>query len=102
MMSKKQNHRYKNTFTRLERFCHSFSSRKRIEILDLLSREDNLTLKEIMEKIHAEKQNASLHTFKLLNEGLIAKKKNKTTVEHSITKRGLYVLEFLQNIDKKI
>ena len=94
--------RYKNTYTRLERFCHAFSSRKRIEILELLSKEDNLSLKVIAEKIHAEKQNASLHTFKLLNEGLIAKRKNKTNVEHIITKRGLFVLDFINKIDKKI
>ena len=94
--------RYKHTFTRLERFCNSFSSRKRIEILDLLSKQDNLTLKEITEKIHAEKQNASLHTFKLLNEGLIAKRKNKTNVEHIITKRGLFILNFIKDIDKKL
>ena len=93
---------YKNTYTKLERFCNSFASRKRIEILYLLSQKDNLTLDEITEKIHTVKQNASLHTFKLLNQGLIAKRQNKRNVEHIITKRGLFVLDFIQKIDKKI
>ncbi len=93
---------FKNTYSKLERFCNSFSSRKRIEILKVLHKEKDLSLNEIADKILTNKQNASLHTFKLLNHGLVAKRKNKTKVEHILTKRGETVLDFIKFMDKKI
>ena len=94
--------KFKNTYTRLERFCNSVSSRKRLEILNILSEKSNLSLGDIAQKINTEKQNASLHTYKLLHQGLIAKRKHKTKVEHAITKRGELVLSFIKEIDRRL
>ena len=94
--------KFKNTYTRLERFCNAVSSRKRIEILNILLEKPDLSLGDIARKIDAEKQNASLHTYKLLHQGLIAKRKNKTKVEHAITKRGELVLSFVKEVDRRI
>ncbi len=92
--------KFKNTYYKLERFTNAFSSRKRIEILNLLKEKPDLTLEEISEKINSNKQNTSLHTFKLLNAGLIAKRKKGTNVQHKLTSRGEVVLNFLISIDK--
>ncbi len=94
--------KFKNTYTKMERFTNSFSSRKRIEILLILENNKNLTLNKISEILHTNKQNTSLHTFKLLNQGLIAKRQNGIEVEHILTGRGKMVLKFLLSIDKNL
>ena len=94
--------KFKNTYTKLEMFWNAVASRKRIEILNILSENPNLSLGEIAKKLQTEKQNASLHTYKLLNQGLIAKRKNKTKVEHIITERGKLILSFIKKIDSKV
>ena len=94
--------KFKNTYTKLERFTNSFSSRKRIQILAILATKENMALNEIARKLNTNKQNASLHTFKLLNQGLIAKRQHGIEVEHILTNRGKMVLKFLLTIDKNL
>ncbi|OGD68083.1 hypothetical protein A3E89_00765 [Candidatus Campbellbacteria bacterium RIFCSPHIGHO2_12_FULL_35_10] len=91
-----------NTSTKLNYFFKSIASRKRIEILILLSENKNLSLKDISEKINTNIQNTSLHTFKLLHSGLIAKKQNGLKVEHILTGRGDLVVNFIKSIDKNL
>ena len=92
----------KNTPTKLDYFFNSIASRKRIEILITLSQNENLNLKDISKIIKTNPQNASLHTYKLLNSGLIAKRKNKNKVEHILTRRGKKVVKFILEIDKNL
>ncbi|MDD2935402.1 MAG: helix-turn-helix transcriptional regulator [Candidatus Pacebacteria bacterium] len=91
-----------NTSTKLNYFFKSISSRKRIEIIILLSENKNISLKDISKKINTNIQNTSLHTFKLLNAGLIAKKQNGLKVEHILTGRGEMVANFIKTIDKNL
>lgn len=92
----------KNTPTKLNYFFKSVASKKRIEILILLSKNKNLILNEISEKLDINIQNTSLHTFKLLNAGLIAKRQNGKEVEHILTSRGEFVVKFIETIDKNL
>ena len=94
--------KFRNTYTKLERFFNAISSRKRIEVLNILLEKPNLSLGDITKRINTEKQNASLHTYKLLHQGLIAKRKHGTKVEHILTKRGKRVISFIKEIDKRI
>ena len=92
----------KNTSTKLNYFFKSIASRKRIEILVLLSEKENLSLNEISDRINSNIQNTSLHTFKLLNAGLIAKRQKGDEVEHILTNRGNNVIKFIQLVDKNL
>ncbi len=91
---------FKNTSIKIEHFLKSFSSRKRIDILKLLYKKENLSLEEISKLVDIKTQNASLHTFKLLNAGLIAKQQNGLKVSHILTKRGKNIIEFIIKVDK--
>lgn len=90
----------KNTSTKIERFLKSFSSKKRIEILASSSIEKDLSLQEISGRINGNIQNVSLHTFKLLNAGLIAKKQVGKEAKHILTKRVENILAFINKVDK--
>ncbi|MFC1623539.1 MarR family transcriptional regulator [Patescibacteria group bacterium] len=92
----------KNTSTKLNYFFKSIASRKRIEILVLLSEKKDLSLRDISKKINTNEQNTSLHTFKLLNAGLIAKRQKGLKVEHILTGRGNIVVKFIQMVDKNL
>ncbi len=94
--------KFLNTYTRLEIFCNAISSRRRIEILNIIYEEKNISLEKIAELLPTSKQNASLHTYKLLHQGLIAKRKNGLITEHIITQRGKKVLSFIKSIDKTL
>ncbi len=92
----------KNTSTKLNYFFSAIAARKRIEILLLLSEKKNLSLQEISDKINTNSQNASLHTFKLLNAGLVAKRQKGLEVEHILTNTGKMVAQFIQMIDRSL
>ena len=92
----------KNTTTKMQRFLRSFASKRRIDILLLIEKENNLSIREISKKLRTGEQNISLHTFKLLNAGLIAKMQLKNKVVHTLTSRGKFILAFIKNIDRRL
>ncbi len=92
----------KNTSTKLNYFFSAIASRKRIDILLLLSEKENLSLKEISKSINTIQQNTSLHVFKLLNNGILMKRQKGIEVEHKLTNKGKKIVSFIRNIDKDI
>jgi DNA-binding transcriptional ArsR family regulator len=91
-MSKKINYR------QIERVVRGFSSHRRIEILDLLKAEPELSVEEISEKLKIGYQNASDHVRKLAIAGLVMKRNEGSAVRHKLTPRGESILVFCKRL----
>jgi DNA-binding transcriptional ArsR family regulator len=77
----------KKTYRQLERIVRGFSNHRRIEILELLEKEPELSVLEIAEKLGINLKTASEHIRRLTIAGLIMKRSEGTSVRHKLTER---------------
>ena len=85
-------------FRALERMMKGIANHRRIEILDLLSRVPELSVKDIADKLKIGYQNASDHVRKLAIAGLVMKRSDGPSVRHKLTPRGEYMLVFCKTL----
>jgi len=83
----------------LEQIIRGFSNHKRIEILDLLEREPELSASEIASKLKMSLKLSSAYTRRLTIAGLIMKKSQGKNIRHKLSKRGYNVLTFLRTLE---
>ena len=83
----------------LERVVKGFSNHRRIQILELLQREPELSLMEIAESLSINFKTAGEHTRRLVHASLVMKRNDFHAVRHALTKQGLYVLKFLRTLE---
>lgn len=81
----------------LERIVRGFSNHRRIEMLELIGENPELSLTEIAEKLKVNLKTASGHLTRLIVAGMIMKKSNKNTIKHKLSERGELVLKFLKS-----
>ena len=86
-------------FRQLERIVRGFASHRRLQILDLLKREPELSVEEITEKLKIGYNNASDHVRKLAIAGLVMKRNEGSTVRHKLTVRGESILVFCKRLE---
>ena len=82
----------------LERIVKGFANHRRIEILDLLRREPELSVEEITEKLKIGYNNASDHVRKLAIAGLVMKRNEGSAVRHKLTSRAESILVFCKRL----
>ena len=82
----------------LERIVKGFANHRRIEILDLLRREPELSVDDISERLHIGYENASDHARKLAIAGLVMKRNDGPSVRHKLTQRGESILMFCKRL----
>jgi len=82
----------------LERIVKGFANHRRIEILDLLRREPELSVDDISERLHIGYENASDHVRKLAIAGLVMKRNDGPSVRHKLTQRGESILVFCKRL----
>lgn len=82
----------------LERIVKGFANHRRIEILELLSKEPELSVIKISERLNMEYENASDHVRKLAIAGLVMKRNDGPSVCHKLTKRGESILMFCKRL----
>lgn len=87
------------TYRQLERIGKGIASHRRIQILDLLEREPELSVSEISEKVKSELKNISEHVRKLTIAGLIIKRNQGKNVRHKLTQRGSIILTFFRTLE---
>ncbi len=85
-------------YRKLERIVKGFANHRRLEIMDLLSREPELSVEDIAEKLHIGYQNASDHVRKLAIAGLVAKRNDGPSVRHKLTPRADSILVFCKRL----
>ena len=83
----------------LERLVKGFANHRRIEILMLLGKHAELSVKEVAERLEVDYKSIAQHMQKMAIAGIIMKRSDGTHVRHALTPRGKRVLKFLATLD---
>ena len=83
----------------IEQIVKSFGNHRRIEILDLIGNNPELSVSEVAEKLKIDIKLASIYLRRLTISGLIMKKGSGKNIRHKITKRGSHVLTFVRMLE---
>lgn len=89
----------RQTTNSLERIVKGFANHRRIEVLDLLDKEPELSVMEISEKLKINFKTASEHIRRLAIAGLVIKRHSGNSVRHKLPERGVRVLKFLRTLE---
>ena len=87
-----------NSYRKLERIVKGFANHRRIEIMDLLKREPELSVEDISERLNIGYENASDHIRKLAIAGLVLKRNEGSAVRHRLTPRAESILVFCKRL----
>lgn len=80
----------------LERHLKGVANHRRIEILEVVKRNDGVTLERISEILECNFKTISEHTKKLVQAGLINKKYQGRAVMHTLSPYGEKMLRFIR------
>jgi predicted transcriptional regulator len=83
---------------RLERVIKGFASHRRLQILELLSRQSELSVLDISERLGMGYENASDHVRKMAVAGLLLKRNEGPAVRHKLTPRAESILVFCKKL----
>ena len=86
-------------YRQLERIVRGFSNHRRIQILELLEREPELSVIEIARELKINFKTASDHVRKLAITGLVMKRSEDVSVRHKLTPRGKHILMFCRTLE---
>jgi len=89
----------KKTNRELERIIKGFANHRRLQVLQLLDKEPELSVQEISDKLKTEFKNISAHVNKMAIAGLVMKRHDLNMVRHKLTKRGKGILQFVRIIE---
>ncbi len=89
----------KKDFRQLERIVRGFSNHRRIQILELIHQNPELSLIDISTKLNINFKTASEHVRRLAISGLVLKRNQGAAVRHKISSRGLVTLKFLRTLE---
>jgi DNA-binding transcriptional ArsR family regulator len=90
-----KNRSYRN----IERIVKGYANHRRLEVLDLLHREPELSVEDIADKLKIGYQNTSDHIRKLSIAGLVAKRHEGPSVRHKLTPRAESILVFCKTLE---
>jgi DNA-binding transcriptional ArsR family regulator len=83
----------------LEQIVRGFSNHKRIEILNLLDQNPELSTSEIASELKMTLKLSSAHTKRLIMAGLIMKRSQGKQIRHKLSERGRYILNLIKNLE---
>lgn len=84
---------------RLERIVKGFANHRRIQIMELLDNNPELSLIDISTKLKVNIKTASEHIRRLTIPGLILKRNRANNVLHKLSPLGLVILKFLRKLE---
>ena len=82
------------TYKQLERIAKGSANHRRIQILDLLEKNPELSVSEISTAIKSDIKNVSEHIRKLAIAGLLVKRNQGNNIRYKLTPRGISILQF--------
>ena len=85
-------------YRKLERIVKGFANHRRIQIMNLLKREPELSVEDISERLDIGYENASDHVRKLAIAGLVLKRNEGSAVRHRLTPRAEAILVFCKRL----
>ena len=83
----------------LERIVKGFSNHRRIQILELVEREPELSLLDISTRLKVNNKTISEHIRRLTISGLVLKRNRGATVLHKTSPLGENILKFLRTLE---
>lgn len=86
-------------FRYLERITKGVANHRRIEILQLLHNQPELSLIEIADVLKINFKTASEHIRRLGHADLVMKRNEGNFVRHALTSRGQSILKFLRTLE---
>jgi len=86
-------------FRKLERVVKGYANHRRIQILELLRNEPELSLDEVSRRLNINFKTGSEHIRRLAIAGLVVKRSDGHNVRHKVTNRGQQVLKFLRTLE---
>ncbi len=86
------------SYYQIERIVKGFANHRRIEILELLSQNPEMSLASIAKTLNVNFRTASDHIRKMATAGFVIKRSEGLVVHHKITIKGVAVLKFLKTI----
>ena len=84
------------TAKQLERYFKGVANHRRLEILDVINKNESITLWQIAEILDKNIKTISEHTRRLMQAGLINKKYQGLEVEHSLSPYGKTFIKFIK------
>ena len=88
----------KTNYRGLERIVKGFANHRRLEIMELLKREPELSVDQIAERVKSGYENISDHVRKMAVAGLVLKRSEGNTVRHKLTPRAESILVFCKKL----
>ena len=85
-------------FYTLERMVRGFSNHRRIEILELLEKQPELSVGEIAKVLEIGFKTAAQHLARLATAGLVLKRSDGGSIRHKLTDRAQAILKFLRTL----
>ncbi|MSR70479.1 ArsR family transcriptional regulator [Candidatus Kaiserbacteria bacterium] len=85
-------------YRRMERVVKGFANHRRLQMLDLLRKEPELTLEQIAERLNIGYMNASDHVRRMALAGLVMKRNDGPRVHHKLTPRAESILAFCKKL----
>ncbi|MEX2052501.1 MAG: winged helix-turn-helix domain-containing protein [Candidatus Paceibacterota bacterium] len=83
----------------LERIIKGVANHRRLQILALLSKEPELSVQEISDRLKSDMKNISAHIGKMAIAGLLMKRSDSKSVRHKLTSRGNIILKFVRMLE---
>ena len=83
----------------MERVVKGYANHRRIQILELLRNEPELSLDEVSRRLNINFKTGSEHIRRLAIAGLVVKRSDGHNVRHKVTNRGQQVLKFLRTLE---
>ncbi len=89
----------KKTYRQLEKLVRGFSNHRRIQIMELLKKEPELSVIEIADELDVNMKTIAEHIKRLSIAGLVLKRNDINSVRHKLTKNGISTLVFLRTLE---
>ena len=89
----------KYSYRKMESIIKGFANHRRLQILELLKKEPELSVEEISENLGFGYMNTSDHLRKMAFAGLILKRSDGWNIRHKLTNRALNILAFCKKLE---
>jgi len=76
-----------------------FSNHRRIEMLNLVENNPELSVEEISRKLNINYKTTADHLRRLTIAGLLLKRSDSVSIRHKLTSRANHVLKFLRTLE---
>lgn len=83
----------------MERLVKGFANHRRLQIMELLAEDPELSVDEITTALNVNFKTASDHVRRLAIAGLVLKRSEGNNVRHKLTPRAETILEFLRILE---